>query len=176
MRAEFVDRHAARLLEEHPYVGAHIRDVADLLEQATLQRVEGGQALCREGEAARSVFVLLVGRVWVLQHGAGGGAARTLALFSRPRVFGHLAALDGGVREATCLADGPVLVARLPAWRAVAMLPAAEGAGRALRRLLLHALTDELGHAHATLRAVAKVPTDEPRFFLPAPSAARTGA
>ncbi len=169
MRRDFVERHAARLLEEHPYTGAHAADVCELLEACSLQRLESGQAICRQGEPAGSLHVLLVGRVWVLQHDADG-AARTLAIFSRPRIFGHLAALDGGPREATCLADGPALVARLPAHRALGMLSATEGAGRALRRLMLHSLTDELGQAMASLRAATDTPVVEPEFFLPAPT------
>ena len=168
MRRDFVERHAARLLEEHPYTGAHLADVCELLTGASLMRVEAGQAICRQGEAAGAFFVLLVGRVWVLQHG-DDEVARTLAVFSTPRLFGHLAALDGGPREATCLADDAVLVARLPAHRALAMLSHTEGAGRALRRLMLHCLTDELGQALASLRQARDIPAAEPDYYLPAP-------
>lgn len=169
MRRDFVERHAARLLEEHPYTGAHAADVCELLDSCTLQRVEAGQAICRQGDAAGALFVLLVGRVWVLQHD-DAGVAHTLAVFSRPRVFGHLGALDGRPREATCLAEGPVLMARLPGHRALAMLSATEGAGCALRRLLLHSLTDELGQATASLRSATHAPVSEPEYFLPAPA------
>ena len=101
---------------------------------------------------------------------APSGGAKLAATVEQAREAMPTAGRDvRGRREATCLADGAALIARLPAHNALGMLSHAEGAGRALRRLMLHCLTDELGQAHASLRQASDVPACEPTYYLPAP-------
>ena len=42
MRRDFLERHAARLLDEHPYTGARLDDVLGFLELAEIRRFEPG--------------------------------------------------------------------------------------------------------------------------------------
>jgi CRP-like cAMP-binding protein len=85
------------------------------------QRHPYGTVLLREGEPARSVLVLLSGRVKIVAAGSGGRPS-LLAVRVPGDILGELAAVDDGRRSASVLALEPVDVLRVPADRFVAIL------------------------------------------------------
>lgn len=80
--------------------GRHLKKVA---AAGRIARFHDRTAIVRAGEAGDSLFVVLDGDVVVRRRGA---AELKVGLGS---FFGEMALLDGGVRSATVLADGPVV-------------------------------------------------------------------
>ncbi len=68
-----------------------------------------GEAIVSEGSPGRDLFVLLDGRVRIVQHG------RTVASMSAGDVFGEISVLDPGPRTADVIAETPTRSLRLPA-------------------------------------------------------------
>lgn len=64
--------------------------------------VPDGRVLCKEGDLGQEFFIILEGQVKVSTGG------REVATLQPGEFFGELALLDGGGRNATVVADGPV--------------------------------------------------------------------
>lgn len=63
-----------------------------------------GKALCEEGTPGHEFFLILEGTAKVKRKG------RSVAALTEGSYFGELALLDGGLRNATVTADGPLKV------------------------------------------------------------------
>lgn len=70
-----------------------------------LRRLDAGQTLFREGDAADGLYVLTRGSVSVLAGAGSAGGGRRFLSFSPGLMLGETAMLDGGGRSATALAD-----------------------------------------------------------------------
>lgn len=91
--------------------GLDVADRAALVRLADVGTLPDGTVLVHRGTSARDVFVLLAGRCLGVVPSRGG---RDLVVdrILPGRVFGELAALDGGARVRTVRSDGEVTVAR----------------------------------------------------------------
>ena len=76
-------------------------EVEELLRRFHLVALPRGHVLCREGDAARSCFVVVRGAVLVCVQ--RGGEQRKLAVEGPGAMVGHLALVSGGGRSATCV-------------------------------------------------------------------------
>jgi CRP/FNR family transcriptional regulator, cyclic AMP receptor protein len=74
-----------------------------------------GSTVLREGEAARSEYMLLLleGQVQVDTQGAGQASSVTISVLGPGAIVGEMSLLDGAPRSATCTAMGPVRAAAL---------------------------------------------------------------
>jgi len=87
----------------------------DVLEISRLFRTlncEAGTVVCREGEAAKSVFVIETGCVRV-EKATNHGDQQILAHLESPTVIGEVALLDGAPRSATVIADTTLKLHRI---------------------------------------------------------------
>ena len=122
-----------------------------------------GTVLLREGSAARSVFVLLTGRVKVVATGASGSQG-VLAIRMAGDVLGELAAVDERRRSATVVAVDPIEVLRIPAGAFTDILRTSAGVTYALLRVLSTRLRSadlrRVEHGETTGRRVAATLAD----------------
>lgn len=86
--------------------------VATLETGGTRRSVHAGEVLIREGAPSRDFFVILSGKVAVVDEGAGDGERRILRLHGPGRFLGELGLLEGQVAffTAEAIEDGEVLV------------------------------------------------------------------
>jgi small-conductance mechanosensitive channel/CRP-like cAMP-binding protein len=82
--------------------------VSDLSRHARLERYTAGEALVRQGEAGRSLFVVRAGDVRVEK--ADGSSTRELARLGPGSFFGEMSLLTGEPRSASVVALGEVEV------------------------------------------------------------------
>ncbi|MBK9090277.1 MAG: mechanosensitive ion channel family protein [Holophagales bacterium] len=83
--------------------------VSDLARHARLERYTAGEALVRQGDAGRSLFVVRTGDVRV-EKADGGGSPRELARLGPGSFFGEMSLLTGEPRSASVVAVGEVEV------------------------------------------------------------------
>lgn len=83
--------------------------VSDLARHARLESYTAGEALVRQGEAGRSLFVVRTGDVRV-EKADGGGSPRELARLGPGSFFGEMSLLTGEPRSASVVAVGEVEV------------------------------------------------------------------
>jgi small-conductance mechanosensitive channel/CRP-like cAMP-binding protein len=83
--------------------------VSGLARNARLERYTAGEALVRQGDAGRSLFVVRTGDVRIEKAG-DGGAARELARLGPGSFFGEMSLLTGEPRSASVVALGEVEV------------------------------------------------------------------
>lgn len=86
---------------------------ARLARQVKLVRFPHEAVIFEEGSVSDCVYLVFTGRVALTKRSAGG-AAQTIAWKGPDSVFGELGVLDGSVRSTSAIADGPVLLGRLP--------------------------------------------------------------
>ncbi|MBI2901566.1 MAG: patatin-like phospholipase family protein [Planctomycetes bacterium] len=99
-------------LRSHPLFGALPASlVAELAARARTRAVAAGEILCREGDAAESVYVLLSGRIEVERDGKGAVAS----LGRRGELMGEMSILTGNPRSATLRAELPSELLEIPA-------------------------------------------------------------
>jgi flavin reductase (DIM6/NTAB) family NADH-FMN oxidoreductase RutF len=97
------------LLAQSSVFGALPKEQLDRLLAAGEERRFGdGDALCRAGEPGEELFLVLDGRVRIVRGG------RELASFGEGDVVGEVAVLDGRLRSADVVADGPVRALTVP--------------------------------------------------------------
>jgi CRP-like cAMP-binding protein/Fe-S-cluster-containing hydrogenase component 2 len=87
--------------------------ISVLREHIELVRFAPGQAICRQGEAADSFYLIRLGFVRVSQAYPGGELV--LTYLSRGNYFGEIGLLAKGVRTATCTALDHVELVRIKA-------------------------------------------------------------
>jgi CRP/FNR family transcriptional regulator len=73
-----------------------------------------GETMIRQGETASGLFVIVSGKVRVVQQGAGG--ERELGVYGKDAVLGEMALLDDLPRTATVIASEPTTALIIPAW------------------------------------------------------------
>jgi CRP-like cAMP-binding protein len=74
-----------------------------------------GETLVRQGETGVGLFVILSGKVRVVQRADGSGE-RELGVFSAGAALGELALLDDQPRSATIIATEPTKALIIPVW------------------------------------------------------------
>lgn len=117
-RAQLDLSYRQRALESHLRavpIFAELTDefIESLRDKVELLRFTPGQAICRQGEAADSFYLVRIGFVKVSQTHPGG--EMVLAYLSRGEYFGEMGLLKGDVRAATCSALDHVEVVRISA-------------------------------------------------------------
>jgi hypothetical protein len=118
-------------------------DLEDVARAADERRLGEGEALCRQGEPGRDVFVLLAGRAEAtVDH---GGGARVVGAIGPGEILGELAVLDPAPRTATVVAREPLRCLVLGGERFVALLGERPALGRRVAALLARRLRDALG-------------------------------
>ncbi len=163
-------RESRRILKDHPYAGARIADLQQVLEQCTPRDLDAEGVLCREGESGEEAFFLLRGSVRVMKEGPGG-KDQELAQIQAPALLGHMSLVDNSRRSATCVAASPCQFLVLDGGVYGTMLSEASARATALRRLLLSSLTRQLISGNLRLQsllvesgeAVASPPLSGPR-------------
>jgi CRP-like cAMP-binding protein/Fe-S-cluster-containing hydrogenase component 2 len=103
-------------------LATHLRSVREFAElpdefidylrpRVELLTYEPGAAICNQGDAADSLYLVRIGFVQVSQRHPGGDLV--LAYLSRGQYFGEMGLIAGGVRTATCRALDHVEVVRI---------------------------------------------------------------
>jgi len=115
-RAQIDQNYRRRALENHLRGVPMFADLsADFIERlkgsVELQRFAPGQVIARQGDAARSFYLVRIGFVKISETYPGGELV--LAYLSRGDYFGEIGLLGGGVRTATCTALDHVEVVRI---------------------------------------------------------------
>jgi CRP-like cAMP-binding protein/Fe-S-cluster-containing dehydrogenase component len=115
-RAQIDQNYRRRALENHLRGVPMFADLSPdfierLKERVELQRFAPGQVIARQGDAARSFYLVRIGFVKISEAYPGGELV--LAYLSRGDYFGEIGLLGGGVRTATCTALDHVEVVRI---------------------------------------------------------------
>jgi CRP-like cAMP-binding protein/Fe-S-cluster-containing dehydrogenase component len=115
-RAQIDQNYRRRALENHLRGVPMFADLSPdfierLKERVELQRFVPGQVIARQGDAARSFYLVRIGFVKISEAYPGGELV--LAYLSRGDYFGEIGLLGGGVRTATCTALDHVEVVRI---------------------------------------------------------------
>ena len=108
------DELAEKLAAAAPLEGVRPETARAVAEHARERRLQPGETLLRQGEAAGDVYVVVDGRLRVvLDEGTGSPCA--FALVEAGAVLGEIASLTGGTRETTVVADTPATVIEISA-------------------------------------------------------------
>jgi CRP-like cAMP-binding protein/Fe-S-cluster-containing dehydrogenase component len=115
-RAQIDQNYRRRALENHlrgvPMFADLSPDFIEHLKRSVeLQRFAPGQVIARQGDAAKSFYLVRIGFVKISETYPGGELV--LAYLSRGDYFGEIGLLGGGVRTATCTALGHVELVRI---------------------------------------------------------------
>jgi len=104
---------AAAQLRDIGLFGALFEDVLEYLARSLkAQRVGPGDAIFREGDAAREMYVVLDGELEVLKSSRRGRATR-IAILGPGDCFGEMSLIDVQTRSATVRALGPTRLLRI---------------------------------------------------------------
>ncbi len=101
-------------ISRHPFI-CHFPAAlgARLARQIRLVRFPHRAVIFAEGSKSDCVYLVITGRV-VLTKKSPGGPSQTIAFKGPDEYFGELGVLDGSVRSTAAVADGPVMLGRLP--------------------------------------------------------------
>ncbi len=143
-----------RVLQESPTFTRLTRNLrqqlADQLEPVAFAR---GDAVLQEGDYG--------GDAWIVGSGEIGAWRTTeddrrehLAVLGPGTLFGHVAIVDGESRTATCVAETPAWLFRLPRALGEALVDDPSAEGMVLRRCLMDALVAQLAQANDHLALV----------------------
>ena len=138
---------AKAAITAHPYPGSSQAALQRVLARGVYAAHEDGTVLCEEGSLGDQLFFLMKGNISVQRKDAGG-TNRVLTDSTQPRIFGHMAVIDGSRRSATCTAVGPVELVTLSRVELDRLLSESSIPGTALRRLLIASLCDQLSNAN----------------------------
>ncbi|MFZ5494993.1 MAG: ATP-binding protein [Verrucomicrobiota bacterium] len=109
-------------LRSHPFVSHFPAALgARLVKHVRLVRLPHEAVIFEEGSASDCLYLVLTGRV-ALTKKSPGGTRQTIAWKGPDDYFGELGVLDGSVRSTSAVADGPVVLGRLPAGPFLAVL------------------------------------------------------
>lgn len=108
MDPEF-DRKRAFLQRVALFNGISRREFGTLFQALVARQYQIGEALCREGDVGRALFILEQGEVEVTRKGPAGEAQR-VALLKAGDYFGEMALIDEQPRTATVTATEEVRV------------------------------------------------------------------
>jgi CRP-like cAMP-binding protein len=107
----------------------------ELARSSLVRRYPAGQVLCSEGDPGEALYVVETGQLRVCRFTSSGREV-VLAVVEAPVALGELALLDGSPRDATVIAQGPVVVRLLPRSSFLALLRAEPAVGEGLLRTL----------------------------------------
>ena len=79
-----------------------------------------------------------------------------LATLQPGALFGHVSIMDGDLRTATCIAETPAWLYRVPRELCETLVDDASDEGRALRRCMIDASVQQLQNANQRLDEVAR--------------------
>jgi len=106
-----------------------------LARSVKLVRFPHRAVIFEDGTESDSIYLVLTGRV-MLTKKSPGGAAQIIAYKQPDDYFGELGVLDATTRSATAIADGPVLLGKLPKAPFLRML--SESSWHTVLRLFSH--------------------------------------
>lgn len=86
---------------------------AELARAARSIRFPDGAVIFEEDSASDAIYLVLTGRVLLSKRRTGGGQ-QTIVRLGPDDYFGELGVLDGSGRSTRAVADGPVMLARIP--------------------------------------------------------------
>jgi len=90
------------------------KDLQLLGSTARERQFAAGETMMRQGDTGAGLFVIVDGKVRVLQQGPGG--ERELGVYGKDAVIGEMALLDDLPRSAAVIASEPTKVLVIPAW------------------------------------------------------------
>ena len=103
-----MDVRAHRFISHFPAVQG-----ARLVRQVRLVRFSHKALIFAENSVSNCIYLVFTGRV-ILTKKTPGGAPQTIAFKGPDDYFGELGVLDGSTRSTAAIADGPVLLGRIP--------------------------------------------------------------
>lgn len=90
------------------------KELSLLGANARERKFAAGETVIRQGETATGLFVIVSGKVRVVQQ--GGGGERELGVYGTDAVLGEMALLDDLPRTATVIASEPTTALVIPVW------------------------------------------------------------
>jgi CRP/FNR family cyclic AMP-dependent transcriptional regulator len=90
-------------------------DLKTMAKSCQEVRYQPGEALCRQGERGVAMFVIVDGRVRIVEDMPDGNSV-LLGHLGRNAVVGEMAVVDGEERMATVVADEPTTCLTLTSW------------------------------------------------------------
>ena len=135
-------------------------DLSQVMRDTFEKRLKPGEVLCREGQDGDELWFLLEGSLRVEKRDFAG-TPQPVAEVPAPAMLGHVAALEGGRRTATCVASSAVVVRALPRREALRCLKEVSPSGDIFRRLLISSMAAQLHRGNDRLRGLVKH-TEEP--------------
>jgi CRP-like cAMP-binding protein len=103
------------LAQVEVFAGCKRGDLKTMAKSAQEVRYAPGEMLCRQGERGVAMFVVVEGRVKVVEDMPDGNTVLLGHLGPRAAV-GEMAVIDGEERMATVIADEPTLCLTLTSW------------------------------------------------------------
>ena len=128
-------------------------DLSQVLRDTYEKRLKPGEVLCREGHDGDELWFLVQGSLRVDKRDFAG-TPQTVAEVPAPAMLGHVSALEGGRRTATCVAAEQVLVRALPRREALRWLKETSPSGDVFRRLLISSMAAQLHRGNDRLRGL----------------------
>ncbi len=141
---------------------AHFRRIPEPMRARLARHLEprpfaAGDAIVREGEIGGDAWIVATGEIGAWRTTRRQRHERLATLFPGT-LFGQVSVVDGDARTATCTAESPAWLYRIPREFCQSELESGSPEGRALRRGLLDALTRQLqlANEHATLLSMER--------------------
>jgi len=128
--------------------------LADALRAGEPRMAMPGEELIEENSKGRTLHLVSRGKVFVHVTNIDGVRSKVAEL-QGPVLIGYLAALDGGIRTASCTTAQSALVLDFHAEVIQSMLERIDPAGEAFRTLVLRAMTSQLASTSRQLATLA---------------------
>jgi CRP-like cAMP-binding protein len=130
--------------------------LARILEGCPAHTLSDGEQLCREGEKGTGqLWILVSGNIQVFKRDLQG-VDHSLTLLSAPNMLGHMGAVLGASRSATCKAHGMATVRVLESRRLAYLMDDVGPQGDVLRRLLIATMSAQLNMANDKLNRMLR--------------------
>lgn len=147
---------ATEVLERSPHFARLThglrKRLADELEAVAFGR---GETVLEEGTHEGDAWIVASGQVAVWRR-TGQGRFERLGVLGGGTLFGHLSIIDGDARTATCVAETPSWLYRMPRELVEALVDNATPEGRAVRLCLMDALARQLEQAELRYEQVSE--------------------
>ncbi|MCB9766504.1 MAG: cyclic nucleotide-binding domain-containing protein [Alphaproteobacteria bacterium] len=132
------------------FAGLDARGVTALAQLLTPMPVTAGQEITREGIVDEGAFVVASGQVDVFRETAPERHAR-IAVLGPGSLFGTVSLVHGRVRSATCIAEKPGWLLKVPRGLYDQLSEASTLPAQVLRRAVYDSLSEQLTMANRTL-------------------------
>lgn len=161
-------REAQALLDAHPYAGATLEGLVEILEACPERQLTAGEVLCKERSYGQEMYLLTRGQVEIRKRDLAGND-HLLAVLTALELIGQLSLIDNAIRSASVVARAGAVVRVLDRQTFVRLTNSPTVAGASLRRLLLSSLHHQLSRAYKQLRpsAPGAPPPKQARAPLP---------